>query len=203
MLPEKCMARTVAPFFYKRTSAVLREAEAAAATATAATAASASKSSKKSSRAVHPDSDRCTCNSRNCNGCVTVTAVPSPLEAHCSSSISGDIETGDTSTSTTGSCSSSDIGSTAADSAATTTAAAAAVTAAATATTIAETADTAADTATTAGTAVSAAATSGPVFDNSVGLLQTPQAFYNLDSQDLLGQVSVIIALRSRVRNAD
>jgi hypothetical protein len=196
MLPEKCMARTVAPFFYKRTSAVLREAEAAAAAtsvaATAAAAAAASKSSKKSSRAVHQGSDSCTCNGSCSNVCVTVTAVPSPLEARCASSIVGDIETGDAPrTSTTGNCSSS-----ATDSTAATMAGADAAAGATAATTAADTADTA-----TAAAADAATAASGrPVFDSSVGLLQTPQAFYNLDSSDLLGQVSLTIALRLRLR---
>jgi hypothetical protein len=199
MLPEKCMARTVAPFFYKRTATVLREAEAAAeaaaaaaatATASAAAAATASKSSKQSSRAVHPNSDSCTCNGSCSNACATVTAVPSPLDAHCASSIVGDIETGDAPTSSSGSCSSSATDSTAATMAGADTAAGATA------------ATTAADTADTAATAVSRAATATagrPVFDTSVGLLQTPQAFYNLDSQDLLGQVITASSLQQSV----
>jgi hypothetical protein len=184
MLPEKCMARTVAPFFYKRTSAVLREAaetaaETAAAstastTATASTACTAStktssRSSKKRGRAVHPDleSGLCDANCSNANascsnGSASVTAVPSPQVANSSGS-SGDIETGDVPTSSTDSSTGSSTSSTTADS-------------------------TIASAASAAAAAAAAVAASGPVFDYSVGLLQSPQAFYNLDTHDLLGQ---------------
>ena len=42
-------------------------------------------------------------------------------------------------------------------------------------------------------------AASAPEFDEKMGLLQTPQAFYNLDTKDLLGAHTHIYAIHHTV----
>jgi hypothetical protein len=148
MLPEKCMARTVAPFFYKRTSAVLqqqKQQQQAAANNTSSSAVRASLFKSKKAVAVHPNRRITTSNASSATATSAVTSAGSSQVPF------NDIETGDAPTLLT--------------TATTSTAASAA-----------------------AASAGAGAALSGPVFDYSVGLLQTPQAFYNLDTHDLLGQ---------------
>jgi hypothetical protein len=124
MLPEPCMARTVAPFFYKKLS-----------TAAADVAADVAASSA--------------------TGTPVLSAAASPAKRN-PSQIESDI-------------------------------APAAGTAAAATVSVASAAAAAADAAAAAAAAVLRAKRTAE-FDLSVGLLQTPQAFYNLDSDDLLGQ---------------